>query len=219
MAALAVSAPQIGGRSMSKFPPSSLSLGPQSRRSWTGRAFPSRGRAVAGLLIGALSIAGVSGCAAAGPYNPSRLPPPQLSQVQQLCHSVMGIPVGIGLYSDCVENVSGSAVAIAQARALQDARRDCLGKGLAPGQVGLARCELTKVSQRSAPELAAAAVQVDTSGLERPAKSYYNASFDEGRRREQDVCARLGYDPINAGFAQCVASLDTAIFASLHPMQ
>jgi hypothetical protein len=195
------------------------SLRPQSRCSGIGRAFPSRGRAAASLLVGALSIAGLAGCATAGPYNPSRLAPTQLSQVQQLCRSVMGISVGIGLYSDCVENVSGSAVAIAQARGLSAARRDCLAKGFTPGQTGLSKCELTTVSQRSAPGLAAADVRIDTSGLERPAKSYFNASFDEGRRREQDVCARLGYDPINPGFAQCVASLDTAIFASLHPMQ
>jgi hypothetical protein len=219
MAAVAARASQNGGSFLSKPTPSSLSLRPQSSCSWTGRVFPSRGRALASLLIGALSIAGLSGCASAGPFNPSHLAPTQLSQVQQLCRSVMGISIGTGLFSDCVENASGSAVAIAQARALAAARRSCLDKGLAPGQVGLSQCELTKVSQRSAPALAAADVQVDTSGLEKPAKSYYYASFDEGRRREQDVCVRLGYDPINTGFAQCVASLDTAIFASLHPMQ
>jgi len=203
---------------MSNPSPSSFSSRAQSR-SWIGRAFPSRGRAVASLLIGALSIAAASGCASAGPYNPSSLAPTQLGQVQQLCRSVMGISIGTGLDSDCVENVSGSAMAIAQARALGAARHACLGKGLAPGQVGLSRCELTTVSQRSAPTLAAADVKVDTSGLEKPAKSYYNASFDEVRRREQDVCARLGYDPINAGFDQCVGSLDAALFASMHPMQ
>jgi|GEM_PF-2116840 len=218
MAAVAALAPRIGGKLMPKPTLSSPGLSPRSC-SWIGRAFPSRGGAVASLLIGALSIAGMSGCASAGPYNPSRLAPTQLSQVQQLCRSVMGISVGIGLYSDCVENVSGSAVAIAQARALDAVRQDCLAKGLAPGQLGLSKCELTMVSQRSAPALAAADVRIDTSGLGKPAKSYFNASFDEGRRREQDVCARLGYDPINAGFAQCVTSLDTAIFASLHPMQ
>jgi hypothetical protein len=203
---------------MPKATSSSLDVSPRSC-SWTARVFLSRSRAVADLLIGALSIAGVSGCAAAAPYNPSHLAPTHLSQVQQLCRSVMGISVGIGLYSDCVENVSGSAVAIAQARALDAVRRDCLARGLAPGQPGLSKCELTMVSQRSTPALAAADVRIDTAGLEKPAKSYFNASFDEGRRREQDVCARLGYDPVSAGFAQCVTSLDTAIFASLHPMQ
>jgi hypothetical protein len=164
--------------------------------------------------VGLFALAGLSGCASAGPYNPSDLPPPQLSQVQELCHSVMGIPPGIGLSSDCVENLSNSAVALSGGRTLQGARRACLRKGLAPGQLALSQCELTAVSQPSAPE-----VRVDTSGLQRPAKSYFNASFDEVRRREQDVCARLGYDPIDGSFTQCVGSLDAALFASTHPMQ
>jgi hypothetical protein len=164
--------------------------------------------------VGLFALAGLSGCASAGPYNPSNLPPPQLSQVQELCHSVMGIPLGIGLSSDCVENLSSSAMALSGGRSLLEARHACLHKGLAPGRLALSQCELTTVSQPSAPD-----VQVDTSGLQRPAKSYFNASFDEVRRREQDVCARLGYDPIDASFTQCVGSLDAALFASMHPMQ
>lgn len=170
-------------------------------------------------LIGLFAIAGAAGCASAGPYNPSHLPPNQLSQVQELCGSVMGIPAGIRLSSDCVESISGSAVAISQARTLQDARRGCLGKGLASGQLGLAECELTTVSQPTAAASDRADVRVDTSGLQRPAKSYFNASFDEVHRREQTACARLGYDPINGNFARCVARLDSALFASTHPMQ
>jgi hypothetical protein len=131
----------------------------------------------------------------------------------------MGIPAGIGLSSDCVESLSSAAVAISQAQTLQDARRGCLGKGLAPGQPGLAECEVTTVSQRAAPASDQADVRVDTSGLQRPAKSYFNASFDDVRRREQTACARLGYDPVNSSFSRCVARLDAALFASAHPMQ
>lgn len=139
------------------------------------------GRIGASALIG-IALASVADCASAGPYNPSDLPPPQLSQVQELCHSVMGITPGVRLSSDCVENLSNSAAA--------------------------------QASRRSPPK-----VQVDTSGLQRPAKSYVNASFDEVRRRERDACARLGYDPIDASFTQCVASLNAALLASAHPMQ
>jgi hypothetical protein len=185
----------------------------------TGHRAVFGGRAGVNAVIGLFALAGVAGCASAGPYNPSHLPPPQLSQVQELCHSVMGIPMDIGLSSDCVGNLSSSAVALSRGRTLQQARRACLGKGLAPGQLGLSQCELTTVSQRSTPAALGVDVQVDTSGLQRPAKSYFDASFDEVRRREQDACARLGYDPISAGFAQCVARLDAALFASMHPMQ
>ncbi|THD52994.1 hypothetical protein [Phenylobacterium sp.] len=178
---------------------------------------------MAGLLIGAFSIAGIASCATAGPYNPSNLAPAQLAQVQQICHSVIGIPVGIGLSTDCVANLSGSAAALIQARthgvALDEARRTCLGKGLAAGDPALPVCELSSTSDHGAPAADAAAVQIDISGLTPPAKSYFNASFDEVRRREQMACARLGYDPINGSFAKCVTSLDSALFASQHVMQ
>jgi hypothetical protein len=170
-------------------------------------------------LMGLFAIAGAAGCASAGPYNPSGLPSTQLSQVQELCGSVMGIPAGIRLSSDCVENLSNAAVAISQEQTLQDARRGCLGKGLAPGQPALAECEVTTVSQHAAPASDRADVRVDTSGLQRPAKSYFNASFNDVRQREQTACARLGYDPVNSSFSRCVARLDAALFASAHPMQ
>jgi hypothetical protein len=170
-------------------------------------------------VIGLFAIAGAAGCVSAGPYNPSHLPPNQLSQVQELCGSVMGIPAGIRLWSDCVESLSSSAVAISQARTLQEARRGCLGKGLASGQPGLAECQLTTGSEPTAAASDRADVRVDTSGLQRPATSYFNASFGDVHRREQTACARLGYDPVNGNFAGCVARLDSALFASTHPMQ
>jgi hypothetical protein len=206
------------------FNPSQSSRGAAPRRrSWIGGSSPTIRRVAASLLIGVTSIAGVAGCASAGPYNPSGLAPTQLSQVRQICSSVMGIPAGIGLSSDCVANLSSSAAALSQGRAhgvaLDEARRACLGKGLAAGDPRLAVCELSTVSDHGAPAPGAAAASIDTAGLTTPAGSYFNASFDEVRQREQMACARLGYDPINGGFAKCVASLDSALFASQHVMQ
>ncbi|MGZ3402736.1 MAG: hypothetical protein ACXWKN_05410 [Phenylobacterium sp.] len=175
---------------------------------------------MASLLIGAISIAGVAGCATAGPLAFANLAPEQLGQVRQICRSVMGIPAGIGLSADCVANLSGSAAALIQARthgaALDEARRACLGKGLTAGDPALAVCELSTASDPAAP---AAAMRIDATGLTSPAKSYFNASFAEVRHREQAACARLGYDPINTSFAKCVASLDSALFASEHAAQ
>jgi hypothetical protein len=188
-----------------------------------GRASRTSGRAVAGLLTGAIFVAGVAGCAAAGPFNPERLAPEQLGQVQQICRSVMGIPVGIGLSTDCVANLSSSAAALSRGRshgaALEDARRACLGKGLRADDPALPVCELSTVSDHGGPAADAPAMRIDTSGLTAPARSYFYASFAEVRRREQMACARLGYDPINGNFAECVASLDSALFASEHVAQ
>ena len=161
------------------------------------------------LLLGAIAMAG---CASAGPYNPSSLPPTQLGQVQQICHAVLGIPVGVGLATDCVGALSESAVAMSRARDLQTARQACLAKGLQPGGTELPQCELSAASQ-------GADVRIDTASLDPVGKSYYAASQREIHRREQTACARLGYDPIDGSFAKCVASLDSALFASEHVAQ
>lgn len=196
----------------------------QTRRTLS-QAWSSRGRRSALVkrievcAFGLVAYEGLAGCASPGPYNPSHLAPPQLGQVQELCQSGMGIPAGISLSSDCVASLSSSAVALGRVRTMEQARRACLSKGLAPGQLGLSQCELTTVSQRWAPRPNTADVQLDTSGLQRPARSYYEASFKMVRRREQDACARLGYDPSYPSFAQCVARLDTALFISTHPLQ
>jgi hypothetical protein len=182
---------------------------------------PSRIRRVSVGMLAGLLAAGVAGCASAEPYNPARLAPAQLGQIQQICRSVMGIPVGIGLSSDCVENLSGSAVALSQSntqgQALAEARRTCLAKGLTPGDPALSTCELSTVANASAP--ASRVVRIDAAALEKPAGSYFYASFNEVRRREQAACARLGYEPIDGRFASCVANLDAALYASEHPVR
>jgi hypothetical protein len=175
------------------------------------------------MAIGLFGVVAIAGCASAGPYNPANLQPAQLGQVQQICRSVMGIPVGIGLSADCVANLSASAAALrkgdAQVRSLETARRACLGKGLAAGDPSLSVCELSTASDHGAPAADLANVRIDTTGLTAPAGSYFNASFAVVRRREQMACARLGFDPINGSFANCVASLDSALFASEHAAQ
>jgi hypothetical protein len=159
-----------------------------------------------------LGAAAMTGCVSAAPYNPARLPPTQLSQVQQICHSVLGIPVGVGLSTDCVGALSESAVAMSRARDMQAARQVCLAKGLQPGGTDLPQCELSTASER-------ADVRINTAALEPVGKSYYAASSREIRRREQTACARLGYDPIDGSFTKCVAGLDSALFASEHVAQ
>jgi hypothetical protein len=174
---------------------------------------------VAGLLIGVTAFAGIASCASAGPFNPSQLAPTQLSQVQQICRSVLGIPAGVGLATDCVANLSASAVALSRAHVMQAARRSCLGKGLAPGGAALPQCELSIASEHATAASDAADVRINTGALEPVGASYYKVSSREIHKREQAACARLGYDPVDGGFAKCVASLDSALYASEHVMQ
>ena len=51
------------------------------------------------------------------------------------------------------------------------------------------------------------------------AKSYAYAPQSEVHRREELSCARMGMNPSSGGFAECVAGLDSALFAADNPSQ
>jgi hypothetical protein len=179
---------------------------------------------LAKLLVGLAAAAGIAGCASAGPYNPARLPQAELGQVHDICRSVMGVPVGTGLMTDCVGELSRLAAAQGQGRgeahALQNARRSCLARGLEPGRPALAECELDAASAHGTPAAQFTALQIDGAAPPQRVKSYLSASFAEVRRREKAACARIGYDPIEAAaFAACVTNLDAALYASEHAPQ
>jgi hypothetical protein len=50
-------------------------------------------------------------------------------------------------------------------------------------------------------------------------KSYFLATNDEVHRREQEACARIGFDSVGGGFAfaQCVADLQSNLFDADNP--
>jgi hypothetical protein len=163
-------------------------------------------------LVAALTSAGVAACASPAPFNPSDLPSAQVGQVGEICHSVMGIPAGMGLQAACVESLSASLAALGQGRSLQGAQGACLGKGLRPGEPALAECELTAASARSA----TGGLPIDVAPPAQPVKSYFYAPQREIHRREETACARLGYEPVYGSFAACVARLDSALFDAEH---
>lgn len=168
-------------------------------------------------LAAALGSAAVSACATPQPFNPSNLSTEQLGQVGEICHLVMGLPAGGGLKANCVQSLSTSLAALGRGQGLQRARSDCLGRGLRRGEPALGECELTAVSARAADAGAASAgLPLDAAAPARPATSYFYASQREIRRREESACARLGYDPVHASFATCVARLDSALFDAEH---
>ncbi|THD61340.1 hypothetical protein [Phenylobacterium sp.] len=160
--------------------------------------------------LAAATVLGAGGGAQADPYIPGRLPAAQVTQVGEICRTTIGVPAGFELYSNCVESLSTSAARLSREVAFQDARRDCLAKGL--GASALAQCEVaTAASAAPLPKLAANA--------QPPAKSYFRASTREIRTREQTACAQVGYEPVYSGFAACVANLDAALYAADHPQR
>ena len=162
------------------------------------------------LPLGLAAAIAAAGCAQADPYLPGRLPAGQVAQVGEICRVTVGVPQGFELYSSCVESLSNSAARLSREVAFQNARRDCLAKGL--GASALAQCEVANAASGAPlPQLAANARP--------PAKSYFRASTREIRTREQTACAQLGYEPVYSGFSACVANLDAALYAADHPQR
>jgi hypothetical protein len=167
------------------------------------------------LALGACTLATTAACASVV-YNPDHLAPDQLSQIGAVCQSVMGLPPATySQHEACVESLSHAYVARLQSGRLLAARQDCLAHGLRPGTTALSECELDPAPQaatQNAPPMLQVALPPH------PPKSYFGASFDEIRRREQHACAAIGYDPAGSGFGQCVADLAAELGEVDHPV-
>jgi hypothetical protein len=161
------------------------------------------------MILGAAVLA-TTGCAAqAGGLQ--TLPTARQAQAGELCGSVLGLDPAFRRYQDCAASLAQSAARIDQTQALQAARNACLEKGAGAGSGGLAECEL-KTAASAGPDLSARPGAPTAT----PVKSYAYASWREVRQREQLACARLGFEPLQRDFAECVASLDSALSASDH---
>ena len=177
---------------------------PSSRRSNPLRAWGFATAACAAAMA-------MAGGGAAEPYSTDNLAAPRIAQIGEICRSVMGLEPGEEHFVNCTASLAHSAVKLDNNRGMQDARRDCLKKGLRPGDVALAECE---VAQAPA-EMAAATFAHPPA---HPVKSLFYVSSGEIRRREQMACAQIGYDPIYGPFSDCVANLQGALFAADHPL-
>jgi hypothetical protein len=161
-------------------------------------------------LIGVLAFAGAAGPAAAQPYDrdgPS-------SDLGQICRSVVGASPGEAHYVGCVESLSESQRSFDHDRAVGQARASCLAEGLRPNTPDLAECTLNR-SRTARADAVRPVVAADRPGA---AKSYFYASPSEVHRREETSCAGLGLEPGSGGFASCVASMQSAMFAADNPL-
>jgi hypothetical protein len=164
-------------------------------------------RIAAPLMIICWSV-GSAGCAPTTPYNPDRLAPAQMSRIGEICHTVMGLPAGHYTdYQACEESLSHSLAARRERSATVAAPQTCDPRGLKPDALG--QCE--QHPRQKAPALGAPPSAP-------PVKSYFFASNDEIHRRAQSACADIGEDPATGTFAQCVADLESYLFAADHPI-
>ncbi len=169
----------------------------------------------AALALGACALA--SSPAQASVYNPEHLAPAQMSHVDAVCKTAMGLgESSTTQYDACAESLSHSFAARLKAGRLLAARQDCLAQGLKRGTTELSECELTARHQQVAQN---AQPVPETAAPTQAAKSYFNASVNEIRRREQRACAEIGYDPADAGFGQCVGDLTANMDQADYPVE
>lgn len=174
-------------------------------------------RTLASGSAAAALVAGSAACAPMAPYNPDRLPAEQMSRVGEICHTTMGLEANANShYLACEESLSHALAARRDGGAIIATRHACEAQGLKPNTVALSECEL-----HGAPRML---TQTDYAPGEvaapaaKKTRSYFYASNDEVRRREQEACAEIGYDPVGDGFASCVASLQSSLFDADNPM-
>ncbi len=188
-----------------------------------------KGRRVIALALGACAVTAITGCASAAGYNPSNLAPAQLGQINAICRSVMGLPDAYDAdHAACVTSLSDSFKARLRAERLASVRQDCRAQGLHRGTTALSACELAPGTQVGSLSGARAGSRAEALARQPvlqaalpapPAKSYFSASFDQVRRREQRACADIGYDPVSGGgFNQCVAQLSANLTYADDPM-
>jgi hypothetical protein len=159
--------------------------------------------------LSALLLMSASG-AAARTYNPSNLPQAQLTEVGDICKSVIRVSPHEERYSSCVESLSNSLAKLGRGAALEQARNTCIAKGLKANTPELAECVLSGSDSKADPPSPLRPVSELT--VPGAAKPYSYTSNENIFRREQLSCAELGLDPTSGAFNTCVASLETALF-------
>lgn len=148
--------------------------------------------------------------------------PTQTAALKATCTKVMRLQEGQAQFDGCVSNLSDTAAELIEyARSLQ-ARRACEALPLKPKTPEFARCILDREDAERVAKLPPAEDilklnAVDIKPADNISDSYYTASFDVRRRREQMSCAVLGLEPDTDPFVTCVNNLDMDLFAISHP--
>jgi hypothetical protein len=191
-------------------PKNEASVTPPRKAAWTA----AKVRCAIALAAGFCALATTPAWASV--YNPEHLAPDQMSHIEAVCQTAMGLPDSPSTqHYACADSLSHSFAARLKAGRLLTARQDCLARGLEPRTTAFSECELTPRPQQ-VPQNAQPALET---ALPTPrAKSYFGASFDEIRRREQRACAEIGYDPAGAGIGECVAHLALYLNEADHPL-
>jgi hypothetical protein len=167
-------------------------------------------------------------CASTPPYNPDHLSMDQLSHVEEVCQTVMGLRPTDALrdnlwagdpdpaastndYRGCIATLSNSLQSGSAVRASSGAERDCRSKGLTTGSSDLALCVLSTERNPPAGQVVLASVTVRPFLV--PTGATFAGHVLTGVSKEQLACAEAGLDPTENGFAGCVQGLTNVMSA------
>lgn len=149
--------------------------------------------------------------------------PAQTAALRATCTKVMRLQEGQAQFDGCVSELSDTAADLIENARATYAYRACEAKSLKPNTSDFARCVLDQENIERVASIPAAedVLKLSTADI-KPADnihdSYYTASFDVRRRREQFACAVLGLEPDTDPFITCVNNLDMELFAIGHPL-
>jgi hypothetical protein len=134
--------------------------------------------------------------------------------VDALCQITLRLQPGTAQFGACTDSLGDTAQGLRAADAVEVARQSCQASGLTDGASGMAMCILDRrkaAAHSSAPAIGPAPRD--------NGPSYWRASFDQQRSREEHACAALALEPGGMMFARCVASLDSALFTADNPLR
>jgi hypothetical protein len=141
-------------------------------------------------------------------------PPAQIAQARTLCSGIIGVDPGDGRFNGCVASLAASLQSARQEHAIIQARSMCFARGLKPGSSDLALCLLQAAKASSVPGAADPSDEPTASAEQgdQTASSYtLTSSLGTVSDKEQQACARTGFDPAFGAFANCVADLQSVL--------
>jgi len=165
------------------------------------------------ILTALMLASSISAAAASSDIAHSR-PSDQIAYARKLCSEVIGFHAGEVHFEGCVSSLADSIQSAGNEQAVTQARSRCFAQGLRPGSADLALCLLQAAN--ATPASGAWTPPNDPHAIDNKdnrAMSAQDLTPSPGAisDREQQACARLGFDPAFGDFASCVADLQSVV--------
>jgi len=186
-------------------------------------------RSWAQLSILGIGSAALAACATSAPYRSQHLSASRVSQVGEICQTVMGFEPSEPLvdnlwpgdpdpewstnkYRGCVASLSSSLVSAAAAGDESRADAVCRARGLQPGNSDFGIC-VAQLVEASANTMDRETAPLTVIPFSKETTTGGFSSAPEMLRRERLACAEVGLEPKQSAFASCVRGLSDVLAA------